>query len=277
MANIVVNNVNFSNGEFKVVELGGRNINLNNSFKLIDSKFQHYIEMDKWFWWKKLFMSKIINNYQDVDWVFLDNWGTLFMDWFKDRFNYSDLKFNKSIKSNIKLILFIEDNNNFIFQINCAFSNGEIFRKFFNWDFSKIFKLSCEYIENGKFGFYALKPSLCDINFNEIHKKDDILNYVLDYNKKYQIFDNPLNDEIEDTKVEEVKEIKNEIVEIRSEKNEVIKNISNFFEIDDSGIWFNVSGVSYEVYDWRIIRSDEIEKIERYKEEFIFNNISIYG
>jgi hypothetical protein len=55
------------------------------------------------------------------------------------------------------------------------------------------------------------------------------------------------------------------------------KDISNFFEIDDTGIWFNVCGISFEIYDWRIVRSDEIEKIERYKEEFIFNNTSIYG
>jgi hypothetical protein len=47
MTNIIVNKVNFSNGDFKPVELGGRNINLDNSYKLIDFKFQYYIEMDK--------------------------------------------------------------------------------------------------------------------------------------------------------------------------------------------------------------------------------------
>lgn len=268
--------LNYSNNSFNKV-LGGGNFSTKNSFKLIDYKFQYYIEMDKWFGWKRLFISKIIDNYQNIDWVFLDNWGAMFIDWAKKTFNYSDLKGNKLIKSNVKLLLFIEDNNNNLFQINCAFSNSEIFGTFFNGDYSKVFKLSCEYIDNGKFSFFVLKPILDNTNFNTIHIKDDILNYVLDYNEKYKKFDNPLNNKIEDTKVEEVKEIKNEIVEIRSEKNEVIKNISNFFEIDDSGIWFNVSGVSYEVYDWRIIRSDEIEKIERYKEEFIFNNISIYG
>lgn len=264
--------LNYANNSFKTIG-GGVNLNLNNSFKFIDYKFQYFIEMDKWFGWKKLFMSEVVDNYQDIDWVFLDNWGALFMDWFKERFNYTDLKFNKSIKSNVKLLLFVEDNNNNIFQINCAFSNSEYLSKFFNWDFWKIFKLSSEYIEKGNYSFYILKPILDNVNFTSIHSKSDIINYISQYNEKYKNYNISLSDdEIEEKVVEEIVESKNVCEELNS--NSIINNL---VEIDDMGFWLNVNGVSYEIYEGRIVKSEEIEWIENYKQKFLYNNISIYG
>jgi hypothetical protein len=59
---------------------------------------------------------------------------------------------------------------------------------------------------------------------------------VLEYNEKYKQFDIPLNYKNDSKKLEEIEEMKNEIAEIKSEKDELNKDISNFFEIDDTGI-----------------------------------------
>ena len=102
-------------------------------------------------------------------------------------------------------VLYVEDD------FNAREISTKIFRKFFNWDFLKVFKLSCEYIDNGKFSFFGLNPILDISNFNTIHTKSDIFFYVLEYNEKYKQFDIPLNYEIDSKKLEEINEMKNEI------------------------------------------------------------------
>lgn len=249
--------INYSNNSFKKV-FWERDINLDNSFKLIHFWFQYFIEVDKWFGVKKLFMSEIVDNYQNIDWVFLDNSWELFMDWFNDRFNYRDLKWNKSIKSNIKLLLFVEDNNNNLFQINCAFTNNEYLDRFFGWDYSKNFKLSTQLVQKWSFSFYVLKLIWDNTNFNPVNTKNDIDVYISKYNEKYNIYNVWLSAEIEDDS-------------IKWNNNE-----DNLVEIDESGFWIMVNGVSYEIYQWKIVKSSDIEEIEKLREKYLFNNISNY-
>lgn len=249
--------INYSNNSFKKV-FWERDINLDNSFKLIHFWFQYFIEEDKWFWLKKLFMSEIIDNYQNIDSVFLDNSWELFMDWFNDRFNYRNLKWNKTIKSNIKLLLFVEDSNNNLFQINCAFTNNEYLDRFFGWDYSKNFKLSTQLVQKWSFSFYVLKLIWDNTNFNPVNTKNDIDVYISKYNEKYNIYNVWLSAEIEDDS-------------IKWNNNE-----DNLVEIDESGFWIMVNGVSYEIYQWKIVKSSDIEEIERLREKYLFNNISNY-
>lgn len=245
--------VNFTNGKFRDYNWNPVNMDFR-TYKLINCYYQYIIEDDNWFWWKKLFTSKIINEYHQLKSVFLDKNRMVYWKWI---YTYYDLDYNKSIKHNIKLILFLESNYHELYQINCDFLNKEHIKRFIRRDYDRVFKLKVGYVNE----FNILGSiELLDSSFWNIYSKKSIESFINKYNRAYYKKEELINKE------------KNNLLKESVWVNvlEVKPNINNTFYLHDNELWFTFNWVDYEIYDWKILTLREINEIEKYKEDVLY-------